>query len=140
MWDGKNGKDKPPILTRLHGLKRASSVSVGETHLLIIDSLYHPVYPPNMAKGPQKQKSNVSEELEEFSEYLMTNDMESCNQLPTTDENSGKMIIPSLKSLCEKVAAENLVEPRNAIQVLEIADSLEADGLRKYCEVFSLMT
>ncbi|XP_062113478.1 uncharacterized protein LOC133824571 isoform X2 [Humulus lupulus] len=134
MWDGKTGRDKPPMPTRFHGQKRASSVSVGETHLLIIGSLYHPVYPPNMAKDPEKQKSNVSDELEEFNEYLMTNDMESCNQLPSTDEESGKVLVPSLKSLCEKVAAENLVEPRNAIQMVEIADSLDADGLRKYCE------
>ncbi|PON89592.1 Transmembrane protein [Trema orientale] len=134
MWDGKKGKDKPPVPTRLHGQKRASTVSVGETHLLIIGSLYHPVYPPNVDKDPQKQKPNVSDELEEFTEYLMTSEMESCNQVPNTLVDSGKMLIPSLKSLCEKVAAENLVEPRNAIQVLEIADSLDADGLRKYCE------
>ena len=140
MWDGKKGKDKPPVPTRLHGQKRASSVSVGETHLLMVGSLYQPIYPPNMAKDPQKQKSNVSDELDELNEYLTTNDMEYCNQLPTTDVDSEKMLIPSLKCLCEKVAEENLVEPRNAIQVLEIADSLEADGLRKYCEVFFFMT
>ncbi|KAF4368552.1 hypothetical protein F8388_018676 [Cannabis sativa] len=134
MWDGKTGKDKPPMPTRLHGQKRASSVSVGETHLLIIGSLYHPVYPHNMVKDPEKQKSNVSDELEEFSEYLMTNDMESFSQPPSTDAESGKVLVPSLKSLCEKVAAENLVEPRNAIQMVEIADSLDAEGLRKHCE------
>lgn len=46
MWDAKKGKDEPPVATRLHGVKRATSVSVGETHLLIISSLYHPLYPP----------------------------------------------------------------------------------------------
>ncbi|KAJ7976408.1 ankyrin repeat family protein / regulator of chromosome condensation (RCC1) family protein [Quillaja saponaria] len=100
MWDGKKGKDKPPVATRLHGVKKASSVSVGETHLLIVGSLYHPVYAPNM-----KQKGT-----------------------------SGWRSIPSLKSLFEKVAADSLVEPRNALQLLEIAVSIEADDLRKHCE------
>ena len=139
MWDGKKGKEKPPVTTRLHGVKRASSASVGETHLLIIGTLYPPVYPPNMVKNPQKQRSDVSDELEELNDYFMSNDMVSCNQLPTTDEDSEKRRVPSLKSLCEKVAAENLVEPRNAIQLLEIADTLGAHDLRKYCEVFFLI-
>lgn len=136
MWDGKKATDKPPVTTCLHGVKRASSVSVGETHLLVIGSLYHPIYPPSMAKNPQKQESNVSDELEELNnEYLMPNDLDSCNLQPTADEDSGKRPVPSLKSLCEKVAAENLVEPRNAMQLLEIADCLGGDDLRKYCEV-----
>nr|CAB3452005.1 unnamed protein product [Digitaria exilis] len=42
--------------------------------------------------------------------------------------------IPSLKSLCEKVAVEYLLEPKNAIQLLEVADSLEAKELKKHCE------
>ncbi|KAM1635623.1 hypothetical protein ACFX13_013935 [Malus domestica] len=136
MWDGKKGKDKPPVATRLHGTKRASSVSVGETHLLIIGSLYHPAFTSN---NPQKQKSNVKDELEELDEDLMFNDMESDNLLPTIqNDEAGIKPTPSLKSLCEKVAADNLVEPRNTIQLLEIADSLVADDLRKYCEEIAI--
>ncbi|XP_062005201.1 uncharacterized protein LOC133722332 [Rosa rugosa] len=134
MWDGKNGKDKPPIATRLHGTKRATSVSVGETHLLIIGSLYHPAYTSNVVEVPQK-KSIIRDELEEIDEDLMFDDMCSENPLPIVqDDDSSKKAVPSLKSICEKVAAEKLVEPRNAIQLLEIADSLMADDLRKYCE------
>lgn len=42
-WDGKKGKDKTPAVTRLHGVKRATKVAVGETHLLIVGSTYHHV-------------------------------------------------------------------------------------------------
>ncbi len=141
MWDGKKGKDKPPVATRLHGVKRATSVSVGETHLLIVGSLYHPIYPPNVAENPQKLKLNVRDESEEFDEDFMFNDIESNNLLSNIQKDDcGHRPIPSLKSLCEKVAAECLVEPRNAIQLLEIADSLGADDLRKHCEVCSPMT
>ena len=137
MWDGKNGKDKPPVATRLHGTKRATSVSVGETHLLIIGSLYHPAYTSSAVKGPQKP---IKDEPEEIDEDLLFNDTYSENPLPIIqDDDSSKKAIPSLKSICEKVAAEKLVEPRNAIQLLEIADSLMADDLRKYCEVILLM-
>ena len=140
MWDGKKGKDKLPVASRLHGVKRATSVSVGETHLLIVGSLYHPVYPPNVAENPQKLKLNVRDKPEEFDEDFMFNDLESINLLSTVQKDDcGHRPIPSLKSLCEKVAAECLVEPRNAIQLLEIADSLEANDLRKHCEVYSLM-
>ncbi|OMO62649.1 Regulator of chromosome condensation, RCC1 [Corchorus olitorius] len=134
MWDGKKGKDKPPVATRLHGVKRATSVAVGETHLLTIGSLYHPVYPPNMPKSDQAPKF-VDGEVEEFDEEFMFNDSEYISMGSSIHKNdSGEKPIPSLKSLCEKVAAECLVEPRNAIQLLEIADSLGADDLRKHCE------
>lgn len=105
MWDEKKGKDKPPIATRLHGVKRATSV--GETHLLIVGSLYHPVYPANVAKNPQKLKLNVREESEEFDEDFLFNDMESNNLLSTIQKDDfGQRPIPSLKGLCEKVAAD----------------------------------
>lgn len=135
MWDGKKGKDKPPAATRLHGVKRASSVSVGETHILFINSLYHPVYSSNVAENHLKQTSNVRDEVDELNEDLMLDDSDSNNIIPCIQDNFGPRVVPSLKSLCEKVAAENLVEPRNAIHLLEIADSLGAEDLRKYCEV-----
>lgn len=138
MWDGKKSKDNPPLVTRLHGIKKATSVSVGETHLLIVGSLYHPIYPLNVAKNPQKLKLNGRNDLEEFDEDFMFND-ESNNMPSTIDkDDSGVRLAPSLKSLCENVAAQCLVEPRNALQLLEISDSLGADDLKKHCEVFSL--
>ncbi|XP_021282094.1 uncharacterized protein LOC110414981 isoform X1 [Herrania umbratica] len=134
MWDGKKGKDKPPVATRLHGVKRATLVSVGETHLLTIGSLYHPVYPPNMPISDQAPKLN-NDEVEEFDEEFMFNDSESSSMRSSVYKNvSEEKPVPSLMSLCEKVAAECLVEPRNAIQLLEIADSLGAEDLRKHCE------
>lgn len=135
MWDGKKGKDKPPVVTRLHGVKRATSVSVGETHLLIVGSLYHPIYPPNVANS-QKQKLQLDDEAEELDEDFMFNDAEFNHMSSTVQKDDyGQIPVPSLKTLCEKVAAESLVEPRNVIQMLEIADSLGADDLKKHCEV-----
>ncbi|KAF3441247.1 hypothetical protein FNV43_RR15160 [Rhamnella rubrinervis] len=135
MWDAKKGKDKPPAASRLHGVKRATSVCVGETHLLVIGSLYHPKYSSNIFKNPPKQKSNVRNELDELNEDLMLDDIESHSFLSTIhNDDSGLRPAPSLKSLCEKVAADNLVDPRNAIQLLEISDTLGADDLRRYCE------
>ncbi|XP_038725746.1 uncharacterized protein LOC120016866 isoform X2 [Tripterygium wilfordii] len=135
MWDGKKGKDKPPIITRLHGVKKATSVSVGETHLLIVASLHHPVYRPNVVINPLKPQLNAANEIEEVDEGFMFNNMEADGISSSALKDVPKdRPVPSLKSLCEKVAAECLVEPRNAIQLLEIADSLEADNLRKHCE------
>ncbi|KAJ9131887.1 hypothetical protein P3X46_034791 [Hevea brasiliensis] len=135
MWDGKKGEDKLPAVTRLHGVKRAVSVSVGETHLLIVGSLYHPIYPPSTINSLQKPKLQVGDEVEELDEDFVYNDIESNHMSSAVEkDDSAQRPIPSLKSLSEKVAAESLVEPRNAIQMLEIADSLGAEDLRKHCQ------
>lgn len=135
MWDGKKRKDEAPLVTRLHGVKRATSISVGETHLLIISSLYHPPYPPQTIDNPQMLKLKAKNEVDELDEDFAYNDTESDEALSITpnDEVEDRPV-PSLKSLCEKAAAEYLVEPRSALQLLEIADSLEARDLRKHCE------
>lgn len=135
MWDGKKEKDKPPVPTRLHGLKKATSVSVGETHLLMVASLFHPAYVSLAPKKSQEVMLNGGNQLEELDEDILFDNVKSNNALLTLeDSDAAHRPIPSLKSLCEKAAAGCLVEPRNAIQLLEIADSLDADGLRKHCE------
>lgn len=147
MWDGKKVKDAPPALTRLHGVKKATSVSVGETHLLIVTTLYHPGFLPSVVGSAQKLK--VQDELDELHEGFAFSDLESeeisstvekvettnC-AVPSSRNYSVNRTAPSLKSFCEKMAAEHLVEPQNPIQLLEIADSLGADDLRKHCEVY----
>ncbi|KAL9247066.1 hypothetical protein vseg_020537 [Gypsophila vaccaria] len=135
MWDMKKSKDKAPVVTRLHGVKRATEVSVGETHLLIVGSIFHPAYPGNTVNDSQTQNINVNNELEELHEGFMFNEMESARAPSSLEkEDVSRNQVPSLKSLCEKVAAECLVEPRSALQMLEIADALGADDLRKHCE------
>ncbi|XP_019702667.1 uncharacterized protein [Elaeis guineensis] len=138
MWDGKKNKDVTPIITRLHGVKRATSVCVGETHLLVLCALYHPVYP---SKSDECHLNPVkdSTESEELDEEFLFDDIHtdiSPKAVQTVSIHTGA--VPSLKCLCEKVAAEFLVEPKNAIQLLEIADSLEAEDLRKHCEELAI--
>lgn len=134
MWDGKNRKDTP-VPTRLQGVKKATSVAVGETHLLCIASLYHPAYDV-LGVCPVKSKPRNKEGSVELHEGFIFDDLDS-GELPSSiePEEIKSKTVPSLKSLCEKVAAEHLVEPRNAVTLLEIADSLGADNLRKHCEV-----
>lgn len=136
MWDGKKAKEKTPAITRLHGAKRTTKVAIGETHLLIIGSIYHPTYLANMMKDSRKPNSKVANELGKLDDGFMFNDMEpESTSPPLQNEDAGnKLVVPSLKSLCEKVAAECMVEPRSALQLLEIADSLQADNLRRHCE------
>lgn len=135
MWDGKKRKDELPVVTRLHGIKRATSISVGETHLLVISSLYHPPYSLKASDTPRRSKPKLSDDLSEVDEDFAYNDIEINEMTSSIQRGNGEnKQIPTLKSLCEKVAAEHLVEPRSALQLLEIADSLEAHDLRKHCE------
>lgn len=146
MWDGKKGRGSPPAPTRLQGVKKATSIAVGETHLLIVSSLYHPGYLPSIDGGSQNLK--IQDELDELHEGFMFDDLEPENDLSNTQKDDfansalqgsinspDQRSVPSLKSLCEKMAAEHLVEPRNVLQLLEIADSLGADDLKTHCEV-----
>ncbi|CAN4091448.1 unnamed protein product [Withania somnifera] len=134
MWDGKKGKEKPPTLTRLYGVKRAASVSVGETHLLIITSLYHPGYQPNVSKDHYMLKQKMASDTDELDERFMFDEVESEEVCTSEKDNVKNKTAPTLKSLCEAVTAEHLLEPRNAIQLLEISDALLAEDLRKHCE------
>lgn len=131
-WDGKKGKDMPPVVTRLHGIKRATSASVGETHLLVVSSVYHPAYPFNMKIIPPKSKLKIEDDLDEG---FIFSDSEADAASSSLKKEDSYRTVPSLKSLCEKAAAQFLVEPRNALQLLEISDSLDAIDLRKHCEV-----
>ncbi|WOL15295.1 inhibitor of Bruton tyrosine kinase [Canna indica] len=139
MWDGKKCKDDIPIPTRLHGVKRATSVCVGETHLLVLCALYNPIYPPIAEASMQKPLSEVNMEADILEDDIFFKDIEVDTTSKTIKEGSiGRRDAPSLKSLCEKVAIEFMAEPRNAIQLLEVADSLEAVDLRKHCEEIAI--
>lgn len=136
MWDGKNCKNITPIITRVHGVKHVTSVAVGETHMLMLCSLYHPMLLPSSVLSSKKPIIKDNSESEELDDEIQFDDLhEDRISLTKQDSfNSNVRSSPSLKSLCEKTAAEFIVEPKNALQLLEIADSLEADELRKHCE------
>lgn len=109
-------------------------MSVGETHLLIVSSLYYPLR--HCINNPQKATQKARNDLDELNEGFSFDDLESSEGLPTMEkEDMISHNIPSLKDLCEKAAIQHMVDPRNAIQLLEIADSLGADNLKKHCEV-----
>ncbi|KAL8129475.1 hypothetical protein V2J09_018630 [Rumex salicifolius] len=130
-WDGKKGKEKPPVVTRLHGIKRATSVSVGETHVLVVSSVYHPAYPLSMTINSPCSKLRIDDDLDGG---FMFSDPEVEGVSSSVKKDVSYQKIPSLKSLCEQAAAKFLVEPRNAFQLLEIAESLDANDLRRHCE------
>ncbi|TVU41524.1 hypothetical protein EJB05_15052 [Eragrostis curvula] len=133
MWDAKKRKDETPVFTRIHGFKRATSVCAGETHMLVLSSIYHPEYPPKPKVEAKKSMSEWNGGMEELDEDILFDDVRPESGVSGSSGTLSKGV-PSLKSLCEKVAIEYLLEPRNAIQLLEVADSLEAKELKKHCE------
>ncbi|EAZ02887.1 uncharacterized protein [Oryza sativa Japonica Group] len=133
MWDAKKHKDDLPMFTRVHGVKRATSVCVGETHMLVLSSIYHPEYPPKPKIQCKKAMLEWNGGMEELDEDIMFNDVQPDSGISGSD-GVIKKGAPSLKSLCEKVAIEHILEPKNSIQLLEVAESLEAKELKKHCE------
>lgn len=133
IWDGENMKgEEPPSIVRVHGIKHASSLSVGENHSLVVASLYVPSY---MRK--QTVEVTASEEVQGLIDED-GDDMDSDEDSLSSFETKSTKVpcsVPSLKDLCQDVVIESMVETKNVLRVLEIAEAVGADNLRRYCEV-----
>ncbi|KAG0555654.1 hypothetical protein KC19_12G185700 [Ceratodon purpureus] len=132
VWDGEGKADVRPSPVRVHGAKHITRLSVGETHSLAVASLYAPTYSTkpvtelpavSKASGEGEESADEDADVEEESETLVA--------VAPSRVDEG---IPSLKDLCQKVVADSIVEPKNVLQLLEFADSLGADHLKRYCE------
>ncbi|KAL2643085.1 hypothetical protein R1flu_010672 [Riccia fluitans] len=136
-WDGENAKaETVPVPVRVHGIKHATLLSVGENHSVVGAAFVIPDYPPGVqtkSTTPFQRSRSGSDEIDIGSE---SEDDRETSSPPhaLTDVNLGSRSVPSLKDLCQRVIAQQVVEPKNALQLLEFADSLGADLLRKHCE------
>lgn len=135
-WDGEGSKaDVHPSPVRVHGAKHVTRLSVGETHSLAVASLYAPTYSTKPISEPlavPKATGEGEESADEDAEVKEESGTVGAAVPNRVDEG-----VPSLKDLCQKVVTESIVEPKNALQLLEFADSLGADHLKRYCEVNS---
>eukprot|EP00252_Welwitschia_mirabilis_P019140 TRINITY_DN4353_c0_g1_i1.p1 TRINITY_DN4353_c0_g1~~TRINITY_DN4353_c0_g1_i1.p1 ORF type:complete len:1124 (+),score=296.88 TRINITY_DN4353_c0_g1_i1:577-3948(+) len=136
-WDGKKNSDNSPIIQRIHGIKHAISVSVGYKHFLAVSAIYSPQYTSKYvidAKTEKEEKDDLvhsSEEDDMIDTVQKEPEGSNCvNKFPKA--------LPSLKDLCQKVAAESLLNAKNAIHLLDVADMLEAEDLQRHCEDFVL--
>ena len=139
LWDGEGNKaDVLPSPIRVYGAKHITRLSVGETHSLAVASLYGPTYstkPVNDLPAVSKATGEGEESTDE--EADVEEEPETLGAVAPNKVDEG---VPSLKDLCQKVVADSIVEPKNALQLLEFADSLGADHLKRYCEVNSSYT
>lgn len=137
-WDGEKTKvDMPPAPFRIHGIKHAIHVSVGENHSLAVAAVYLPKFPPQSATDLCQPVESLSRDLEDADEDLDFDEMGinfSVKSKSCTEAVRLPCEAPSLKELCENVISQHVVEPKNALQLLEVADSLGASKLRKHCE------
>eukprot|EP00850_Spirogloea_muscicola_P006477 SM000030S11486 [mRNA] locus=s30:883932:890292:- [translate_table: standard] len=129
-WEGE--KDKPKAAPKpfsIPGMKHASNISVGELHSLALAQLYIAPYPPASTAQPLARTTRAYAEGTPEEEDFDDNDFDEIK--PQRDA----VTVPALKDLCQYIVATSVVEPRNALQILEIADSLGADSLKAYCEL-----
>ncbi|KAI5065917.1 hypothetical protein GOP47_0018541 [Adiantum capillus-veneris] len=134
-WDGEKAKDEmPPVPFRIHGVKHNTLISVGENHSLAVAAVYMPSFQSHESNEVSPQAERESEDFEEDIEFdemgiALSARSKTCNELSRLPLEP-----PTLKELCENVISQHVVEPKNALQLLEIADSVEASKLRKHCE------
>eukprot|EP00850_Spirogloea_muscicola_P010078 SM000058S18508 [mRNA] locus=s58:213689:220094:- [translate_table: standard] len=129
-WEGE--KDKPKAVPKpfsIPGMKHALNISVGELHSLALAQLYIAHYPPTSIAQPLAWTTSLHAEGTTEEEDFDDDDFDEVK--PQRDA----VTVPALKDLCQYVLATSVVEPRNALQILEIADSLGADSLKAYCEL-----
>ncbi|KAL3696325.1 hypothetical protein R1sor_010401 [Riccia sorocarpa] len=136
-WDGENAKaDTVPVPVRVHGIKHATLLSVGENHSVVGAAFVIPEYPlteQTKSTTPFQRSRSGFDDTDVGSES--EDDKEVSSPLEDfTGVNLGGRTVPSLKDLCQRIIAQQVVEPKNALQLLEFADSLGADLLRKHCE------
>lgn len=137
-WDGKEDKEGFPIPQHVHGIKRAISASVGENHFLAVSAVYIPKYPPKCIRDIQMPRKEQCEETDDIEDDNSINDYQNDIRNNGSEDEIREKCVPSLKDLCQKVAAEFLVEPRTSLQLLDVADTLGAEELRMHCEVTML--
>jgi hypothetical protein len=135
-WDGEGIKgDSSPVPVRVHGIKHATSVSVGESHSLSIAALYVPIYSSKVVEPLVKGKGLLDGEESLDEDFDMDDNLGCPEPMGIITGPAATEGVPSLKDLCQKVIAEAVLEPKNALQLLEVADGLGADHLRRHCEV-----
>ena len=139
-WDGEKMKTDTPVPFRIQGIKHASYVSVGENHSLAVASVFTPKFPPQCAATQLYSPVDSSlKDLEDSDEALDFDGTMSFDHFEgdniSADLRRLPLEPPSLKELCENVVCQQVVEPKNSLQLLEVADSLGASKLRKHCEV-----
>eukprot|EP00250_Pteridium_aquilinum_P020342 c24788_g3_i2 orf=632-4153(+) len=136
-WDGEKTKESmPPVPFRIHGVKHAIHISVGENHSLAVASVYTPRLLSHSFNElcPPAPVDREPEDVEEDLEFDEMGIAFSTKSKPCFESLRLPREPPTLKELCENVISQHVVEPKNALQLLEVADSLGASKLRKHCE------
>ncbi|MCO5607570.1 hypothetical protein L7F22_061767 [Adiantum nelumboides] len=134
-WDGEKAKeDMPPAPFRIHGIKHTALISVGENHSLAVAAVYTPSLQSQESSEVSPQGNRESEDFEEDFEFDEMGSSFSTRSKPCNELLRLPREPPTLKELCENVISQHVVEPKNALQLLEIADSVGAINLRNHCE------
>lgn len=125
-WDG--ARDQKPEPLRIPNLKQTTQIAVGESHSVAVATLWIPPFPIRTA--PQQTVAQLERDGEESDEEL-----ERAVNVPGGEAAEAR---GSLKDLCEREIARSIVEAKNVLQMTELADALEAEELKAYCQAMVL--
>ncbi|GBG63273.1 hypothetical protein CBR_g37359 [Chara braunii] len=142
MWDAL-AVDAVPHPVRIPGLHQAVDLSMGESHSIAICTLSIPAYA--LIEHVEGELGDLAQRLDGPGEADSEGDFkfEDATQEGLCPGRKvpifcGGRELPSLKEICEEVIAKTMVEPKNVLLMLELADSLGAHNLKHYCEMLVL--
>jgi hypothetical protein len=130
-WDG--ARDQKPDPLRIPNLKQTTHIAVGESHSVAVATVWIPPFPLQNTQ-PQEVSARDSD---------FAGDENSDEEL---EGGLGKVVVAagrvpwqgSLKSLCQREIAHSIVEAKNVLQMVELADALEADELKAFSQAMVL--
>jgi hypothetical protein len=131
-WDG--ARDQKPDPLRIPNLKQTTHIAVGESHSVAVATVWIPPFPLQTTQ-PQEVSARDSD---------FAGDENSDEELEVG--MLGKVVVAagrapgqgSLKSLCQREIAHSIVEAKNVLQMVELADALEADELKAFSQAMVL--
>ena len=131
-------------LRRVSGLRGVSSACAGDAHFFAVQTVYLPKF--SLGRLDPRQKRALAES--EFDRLIR--DIGAVRLAPLDDEHESSSEednaeeaptgeFPTLKQLAEHAVANAFIEPRNVLDVAQLADQVNAVALKRYAMEYAIM-
>ena len=140
------GNRRIGALRRVPGLRGIASAYAGETHFFAIQRISLPKFSLGRL-DPRSRQAPVESDFDRLIRDIgsvtvspfVDDEEEGPSEEDETDEVDAPMgAFPSLKTLAEHAVANAFIEPRNVLDVAQLADQVGSDGLKRYAMEYAL--
>lgn len=131
-------------LSRVPGLRGVSSACAGDAHFFAVQNVFLPKFSLGRL-DPRRKRALEESELD-----ILIRDIGAVRLAPFDDEHESSSEeddaeeaptgeFPTLKQLAEHAVASAFIEPRNVLDVVQLADQVNAVALKRYAIEYAIM-